>query len=1012
MLRKLTSCFSALFVLSLMLSLSASLWAQDKRIASTDRIRGAVDYSDRVMVTGSMHPLAKATKAVGMVPRGQKLERMVLVLSPSGAQERALKELIRAQQDPASPQYHRWLTPTEFGAQFGASSDDVAAVSKWLSDNGLQIDEVPAARRTVVFSGDVEQVEAAFHTSMQRFDVRGESHYANATEVQIPRAFSQMVAGVVALHDFRTASQISSVKPAYTAGPGSYYLSPTDWDTIYNVTPLLNGGIDGTGISIAVLGRVDVALSDIQAFRSEMALPTKNPQIIINGTDPGFSNSGDQMESSLDVEWAGAIARNATVKFVTSASVGSDGIVLSAQYAVANNVAPIISLSYGACEAAVGSGGNAFWNSLWSQAAAQGQSVFVSSGDSGAAGCDSSSASTGTHGRGINALCSSPYSTCVGGTLFNDSANYSQYWSSGNGNGMSSALQYIPEVAWNESGGGQGLWSSGGGVSQIYSKPSWQVAAGVPADGQRDVPDISAAAAMHDSYIVQLQGGAYGVGGTSASAPALASVMALVDQKAGSTQGNANPNFYALANLQMSAGGAAVFHDVTSGSNSVPGVTGFNAGTGYDLATGLGSPDANVLVNHWGDAASIDFSLSPSVPSVSVTQGSSGTVSITLTATSGFSAPVTLSASGMPTGVTVNFSSTTLTANAPVTATITVAATRPAGNSTITIIGNGAGLTRTTAVGLTVTTPIFLLSANSASVTTYKTGIAGTTRVTTAGGPGFKSSIAFSVSGLPAGVTASFSPSTIAAPGNGSSTLTLTASASAVAGTYSPVVTAKGGNYTSTQSLSLVVEVPTFYVASDVTSATVSTGSYTQVKLTTGAGTGFKSSITFTTSGLPKGATASFSPSSIASPGNGMSTMKISAATTTPAGNYTVTVTAKGGSATATQTVNLTVVVPYFTLALSNSSVNVVPGTSVPLTLTTGAANGFKSSIVLSVIGLPTGVTASFSPTSIASPGNGSSTLTLKASATAVLGSKAVTVKATGAGQTQTQSLTLSVGAN
>jgi pseudomonalisin len=1012
MLRKLTSCFSAIFVLSLALTLSGSLWAQNPHVAPADRIHGVVDDTDRVTLTGSLHPLAKANNAIGVVSRGQRLERMILVLSPSAGQERALKELIRAQQDPASSQYHRWLTPTEFGAQFGASPNDVSVVSKWLADNGLQVEEVPASRRAIVFSGPVEQVETAFRTSIQKFSVHGEAHYANAREVQIPKGLSQVVRGVLSLHDFRSAPQISAVMPNYTAGNGTHYLSAMDWDTIYNVNPLLAQGVDGTGVSIAVLGRVDVAMSDVRTFRSEMSLPANDPQMIINGPDPGFPNCDDEVESALDVEWAGAVAKNATVKFVTSKSVTSDGIALSAQYAVANNVAPIISLSYGLCEGSSGSAGNAFWNSLWAQAASQGQSVFVSAGDSGAAGCDSPSQATGTRGRGVNALCTSPYSTCVGGTQFDDSVYPEQYWSASNGTGMSSALQYIPEVSWNESGWSGGLWSTGGGASNVYSKPSWQVSPGVPADGKRDVPDISASAAIHDAYIIQIQGQSFLVGGTSAAAPALASVMAMVNQKAGSAQGNANPNFYALANLQLSAGGAAVFHDVTSGSNSVPGVTGFNAGSGYDLATGLGSPDANLLVNHWGDAASINFSLSPSVPSLSITQGSSGTVNITLTATSGFSAPVTLSAGGTPSGVTVKFSSTTLTTSAPVTATITVAATAAAGNSTITVIGSGAGLTRSATVALTVTPPTFSLSANAASLTSYTGGVAGTLKVTAAAGAGFKSSIALSVSGLPTGVTASFSPSSIASPGNGSSTLTLTASATAAAGTYSPVLTAKGGNYTSTQTLTLSVVVPTFSMAGNVSSATVSSGSSTQVKLTTAGGSGFKSSISFTVSGLPKGASASFSPSSIASPGNGTSTMTISTSSSTAGGNYTVTVTGKGGNFSTTKTVSLTVVVPYFTLALSNNSVSVAAGGSVPVTLTTGAVNGFKSSIVVSVVGLPSGVTASFSPTSIASPGNGSSTLTLKGAKTATVGTSTLTVKATGGGVTQTQSLTLAVTAN
>ena len=266
-------------------------------------------------------------------------------------------------------------------------------------------------------------------------------------------------------------------------------------------------------------------------------LPPNDPQMIVNGPDPGFAWCDDELESAMDVEWAGAIADNAAIKFVTTKSTATDGINLSAQYAVNHKVAPIVSLSYGLCEAALGSAGNAFWNTTWAQAAAQGMSVFVSSGDGGAAGCDSPALKTATKGRGVNGLCSSPYSTCVGGTQFNDGYNPGQYWSATNGNGQSSALSYIPELAWNESGWSGGLWAGGGGASIVYRKPGWQAAPGVPADGMRDVPDIALHGSIQDAYVVQVQGKIFYASGTSAATPALASVMALVNERAGARAG-------------------------------------------------------------------------------------------------------------------------------------------------------------------------------------------------------------------------------------------------------------------------------------------------------------------------------------------------------------------------------------------------------------------------------------------------------------------------------------------
>jgi pseudomonalisin len=364
------------------------------------------------------------------------------------------------------------------------------------------------------------------------------------------------------------------------------------------------------------------------------------------------------------VEWSGAVARSATIKFVVSKSTNSsDGVDLSAQYIVNHNLAPVMSTSFGLCEAALGSSGNSFLNSLWQQAAAQGITVFVSSGDNGAAGCDSASASTATHGRSVNGLCSTPYSVCIGGTEFNDASHPSLYWSSSNSSGtQASALSYIPEVVWNESGPGSGLWASGGGASAMYAKPSWQAGTGVPADGRRDVPDVALTSAGHDGYLIYQNGGLYVVGGTSAASPSFAGVMALVVQHTAAREGNANTAFYPLASKQR-AGGASVFHDITSGNNSVPGQAGFNATVGYDQATGLGSVDGSVLVNHWSDASVVPtFRATASASSLSVTAGSNNSVTLSITVSGGFNAAVSFSVTGLPSGVSSVFTPSTLSA--------------------------------------------------------------------------------------------------------------------------------------------------------------------------------------------------------------------------------------------------------------------------------------------------------------------------------------------------------------
>jgi subtilase family serine protease len=541
----------------------------------SDRVRESLSNGSRVVLSGQRHHLARPEWAIGKLAPDQRLEHMVLVLRPDAEQERALDQLIEAQQDPASPLYHQWLTPEAFGERFGISERDLNLVTSWLQQEGLTIEEIPASRRAIVFSGSVARVESAFRTSMHRYSVNGEVHYANASDPEIPAALAAVVHGAVALHDFQSKASLAS--SGYTLANGVHMMAPLDWAKIYDVDRLYSVGLDGAGQSIAVIGRVDIDPQDIRTFRAQTGLPPSEPQIIINGEDPGTPWCDDEAESVLDVEWAGALAKNAAIKFVTSKSGATDGINLSAQYAVTHNVAPIITVSYIQCEAQLGPAGNAFWNSLWAQAAAQGISVFVASGDTGAAGCDSLNSKTATEGRGVNGICSSPYATCVGGSEFDPLAQ-NTYWSATNGPGMSSVLGYIPEVAWNESAWSGNIAASGGGVSSVYPKPGWQTAPGVPADGQL-----------------------FYVTGTSAAAPSLASVTALLLQDTHARLGNLNPTLYSLGARQFAGGGAAVFHDITAGNNTVPGVTGYAAGLGYDQVTGLGSIDAFLFVNHWRD---------------------------------------------------------------------------------------------------------------------------------------------------------------------------------------------------------------------------------------------------------------------------------------------------------------------------------------------------------------------------------------------------------------------------
>lgn len=681
-----------------------------------ERITAAIDDRVTVTLSGNVHPLARQEFDRGRALGETRMDRMILVLQPDASQKSAIEALLDAQQNPASPEYHQWLTPESFGRSFGVAQQDLARIVDWLEGHGFQVEPPAPALREIIFSGTAAQVLSAFHTEVHIYDVRGQRHYANATNPEIPLALADVVAGVASLHDFlshpmhRMVGPAAGPSPEFTSG-GAHYLAPADFATIYDVAALYSQSIDGTGQSVAVLGRTDLKLADVTSFRSQFGLPANSPRVVLNGPDPGVTSVDEQVEATLDVEWAGAVAEKAAVQFVVSASTNSsDGVALSAQYAVSHQVAPVISLSFGSCEAANGVAGNQFWNALWQQAASQGMTVLVAAGDSGAAGCDTPSENQATQGAAVNGLCSSPYSTCVGGTQFSDTSNPNAYWSAANNSSTeASALSYIPEAAWNQSGsapGGSQLWAGGGGASQVYSKPSWQTGPGVPSDGHRDVPDLSLNSSTHDGYLIVLNGQLNAVGGTSCSTPAAAGLMTLVVQKAAAAQGNANPRLYTLAAAQQSSGGADVFHDIRAGNNSVPGVTGFNAGPGYDTATGLGSVDAAQLVNNWnGPVVAVPaLQISSNISSLSLIQGANTSVTLTVAGSGGFKSAVSLSAGILPSGLTAGFSPASIASpgSGSITLKLSAGSSMAAGAFNLSIGASGGGLLATAPVSVTI----------------------------------------------------------------------------------------------------------------------------------------------------------------------------------------------------------------------------------------------------------------------------------------------------------------------
>lgn len=798
--------------LLLTFSANAQLSSNSFFVQPKDRISSFIDEERRVTLEGNLHPQALSQNDVGAVDSNFPMQHMVLTLEPDPAQEAALNEFLQAQGNPESPYYHQWLTPEQYAERFGVSEGDANRAAEWLQGHGFKIDEIAAGRRSIVFSGNAGQVQEAFRTSIHSYRVVGELHHANAEEPQIPAALADVVGGVVSLHDFHSTPSHSSprmVAPEFTSG-GSHYLSPADFATIYDVNPLYQQSISGGGQAIAVVGRTNIHISDIAQFRSYFNLPASNPEIVVNGTDPGDLGSGEETEADLDLEWSGAVAKNATVKFVVSASTNSsDGIDLSAQYIVNHNIASVMSTSFSLCERWLGSSGNMFFNSLWQQAAAEGITVFVASGDSGAAGCDSPAVARAIDGLGVNGLCSTAYSVCVGGTEFNDTANPSLYWLASNAAGtQGSAIGYIPEAVWNESLPNSGLWAGGGGASAIYSKPAWQAGTGVPADGTRDVPDVSLTAGGHDGYLIVQDGAFYAVGGTSAASPSLAGIMALVVQHTGTREGNASPIMYTLASKQRS-GGAAVFHDVTNGNNGVPGQSGYNATTGYDPATGLGSIDASNLIEHWADGVIVPtFQLSTAANAISVTAGGANTVLIRAVTSGGFRTPIALSISGLPAGLSSTFIPATLAAPGAGSSIlrITAMASAKAGVYPATVSAAGGSVKQSCTLNITIApAPDFSFSASALSLQ-IATGQSGTMTLTTVPDPAFDSAITLSVTGLPSGISAQFMPAgLVTAPGSGSRALTFSVASSVTRKSYPLTLVATGGGITRRRSFKLTV---------------------------------------------------------------------------------------------------------------------------------------------------------------------------------------------------------------
>ena len=683
------------------------------------RITHIVDESSLVTLRGNTPPLAQSKFDQGPAPASLPAPRMLLVLTRSTQQEADLQTYLQSVQNADSPSYRKFLTPDEFGSRFGVSDTDLQAVQTWLTTHGFTVNKVSRGRTAIEFSGTIGQLQSAFHTSIHSYLINGVSHWSNTTDPQIPTALAPVVAGLASLNSIRPKAHFirgpsgfydaskHTITPSYTIGDTTngytIFLGPADAATIYDTPTTLNATppattYNGTGVTIGIAGDSNVNITQIANYRSTFGVVANPLTVVVDGTDPG--ENGDAIEAYLDTEVSGGIAPGANVILYTAADTSLNaGLFLAIQRALDDNQADILNVSFGGCEAIQGTSGNQYIQNLWQQAAAQGISVTVSTGDSGSAGCDDpNSEYVANQGLAVNGLGSTPYNIAVGGTDFDVlyskfPSSFTQYVDLTNTlPNHRSALAYIPEEPWNNSTGintnvagnkplsfffGSAQYDNivggGGGISTVYPVPSWQSTFATSTG--RNLPDVSFLAANgfygalwglctdmdQDSNGNPLTDCAApttgnnfnltGVGGTSASAPAFAGMLALLKQKTGARLGQADYALYQLAKSNYST----VFHDVATGDNSVncqigsPNcsinaagfsfLTGYDAATGYDLASGLGSVDAAQMLTSWSSvtftATTSSLQLNGGTAALNITHGQSVTVADSVTSTGG-----------------------------------------------------------------------------------------------------------------------------------------------------------------------------------------------------------------------------------------------------------------------------------------------------------------------------------------------------------------------------------------
>jgi hypothetical protein len=791
-------------LLPALLITSLSIAAHAGQVAAIQPRIGAIDNGDRVTLQHSHTTRINGATDLGAVAPDKRLTGITMVFSRSAAQEAALQALLTAQLDPSSPQFHQWLTPAQFGAQFGLAEADLAAAQTWLQQQGFTNFTVSPSRDRLSFDGTASQVATAFGAGLHNYQAAdGTQHFAPSHDLTLPAALAANVVTVANLSSFRAKPHIrrlpeTAANPRFTSSiSGSHFVTPLDLATIYDITPAYNAGYNGSGQSIAVVGQSFIYAADIADFQNALGLPVKPPtMVLVPASGVPTEYSGDESESDLDIEYSGSIAPGANIYFVYTGSSSNTGAFGAAVYAIDEDIAPIISVSYGECEVNAQSDSAAIaLNSALPQAAAQGQTVIAAAGDSGSTDCygDTNLTTLQQETVSVDFPAYSQYVLAAGGSEFPASTvavGNTQYWTAqGSTDTVSSALSYIPEQVWNDDAAAGSLNAAGGGTSTTVLRPSWQsnLVPGIAAIGgsYRLVPDVSLDASDSNAPLVlcssdtsfyhsgqdfscnsglrdSVTGDLTDAGGTSFVAPTLAGLVAILNQARNYTggQGTIAPTFYSLASNPITY--ASAFHDITTGGNQclvttgicvTPATTDYAAATGYDEASGLGSVDFNKLLTAW--------------PANSVTTGlSTPTITLTPATTTpalgvGDNLTVTLTGSAGTVGGTVNIKVDGNTVASPTLSagTTTYAfSTATAGQHVVTAVYAGSGTYSTaTASAVLQAGGSFTISAPSISVAA---GSSITTTFTATPVNGYAGTVAYVLTGNNSGLlNACFSPS-------------------------------------------------------------------------------------------------------------------------------------------------------------------------------------------------------------------------------------------------------------